>query len=290
MRISFRSPRSISAVKSRASKLRKIEPGLSQSQALERSAAFAGYANWRHATKMLPDVMRPLRLSAHWINGRSKQAGVETIIYPLPWSAAELVGTIKNSDRVSCFEDGALISDSTLGHPDKNQVLIGRFPSQALARKVLVRKLRELMFRETTSLRQRSNMFFDTNSSTWSENNTLDIWDFPGCDYFTTWMDPTQNGLLILAEFRETGTAFRDPRTLQEEWCDKHGFLCTSVDWTGTLQTGRSPVLVTSAHSGLDLELIKSKVDLLPDDFAVIPWVGVSEELDFPGWSAPEAL
>lgn len=282
MRTSFKSPRSLSAVKSFASKLRKSNSELTQSQALDLGALFARFANWKHATRVMPDVMPLLRLSAQWANGSDKTAGLETISYPLPWSAADLVGKIKNPDQVSCFEDGALTTDAILGDKTKNQVLYRPFPSQGLARKVLIRKLRELMFREASGLSQRYNMYFDSKLSQWTDNFTAEKWDFPGSDYFTTWVHPAEESPLILAEFKQSATTDSSLQDSQISWCKKHGFEITRMNWAGTLQTSQPVALITSAGAGFDLRRIKAMGERLPDDFGVTPWPGASDELLYP--------
>lgn len=282
MLTSFKSPRSLSAIKAFASKLRKYDSKLTQSQALEQGAIYAGFANWKHATKVMPDVMRLVRLSASWANGSNKEAGLETLAYPLPWSAAELVGTIKNTDHVSCLEDGALIAGAFSCDEKINQVHLRPFPSQGLARKVLVRTLRELMFREASGLSQRYNMYFDKRLCKWTENFTSDKWDFPGADYFTTWVHPAEDSPLVFAEFKQSESTSMSLRESQKAWCKKNGYKITPLSWGGTLQTGLSPALITSTDAGYDLLRIRSMVERLPDDFGVNPWLGESEELRYP--------
>lgn len=290
MRRSFTSPRSLSAVKVFASKLRKASPELSQSEALEQGAKFAGCANWKHATRELPNVMPLVRLSAPWANGIDRTAGVETISYPLPWSAAELIGTIKNSDRVSCLDDGAMIADCLLGDESINQILHLPFPNQTLARKVLIRNIRELLFREASGLAHRYNLYFDSETSGWSEKYAGD-WDLPGADYFTTWTDPNVDSPLIFAEFKPADSARKDKRISQEVWCKKHGYEITPLNWSGTLQTGLQPLLITRIDAGFELDRIKMGVDGLPDDFAIETWPGTSEVLVYPeGYTAHDLM
>lgn len=80
MRTSFFTPRSISALKSAASKLRKASPQLTQTEALNLAAENAGFANFTHAQRTLPEVMKALTLRCRWREDSAK--GTEVLKYP----------------------------------------------------------------------------------------------------------------------------------------------------------------------------------------------------------------
>ncbi|HEP8970119.1 TPA: hypothetical protein VDU83_002455, partial [Pseudomonas aeruginosa] len=141
MRISFATPRSISAIKGAASKRRKAVPSLSQTQALDLVAKEAGFSNYIHAKRQLPEIMRLLTLKCRWRDGSER--GTEVLSYPFPWNPSEVVAMRLRGARIAWFEafldDGLIYKD--IVH------------SQRMARDWLVQALRELMVIEATGLR-----------------------------------------------------------------------------------------------------------------------------------------
>jgi hypothetical protein len=146
MRPTFDTPRSVAGIKSRASELRKIDPSFKSIQALEHVSKQAGFSNWTHAQRVLPKSMKQVILTADWYDENARVRGSETITYPLPWTATQIVEMNLKMGHASCLELGSVAA---------NDLCLTGASNQEMARYWLVRALRELMFMEATGFAPR---------------------------------------------------------------------------------------------------------------------------------------
>lgn len=281
MKRSFKSPRSKSAIKVLASKLRKSNPSVTQSQALEHCSIEAGFSNWKHACKALPEVMPLLRISSAWNSGLDGTAGIESLAYPFPWTALEVIGD-PNDEGLSYL--GAGLTDyCTLKADALNTIQCMSVPTQQLARNVVARTLRELMVRDATSFAQlyEPGDAADRFDSLWGINAIQASRSFPGSKYFTCWKDPQTQAVVI---FDEPIVSDVDPVLLlkaRTNWCAQHGYRMLETMWAGTLSKSLPSILLTKVENDIDLCLTKALIEALPDDFSGLNWKGESESLQF---------
>ncbi|HGM7876967.1 TPA: hypothetical protein ACKQHR_001562 [Pseudomonas aeruginosa] len=257
MRFSFSTPRSISALKSSAEKLRKSSPTpLTQTEALNEAARRSGFANYTHAKHTLPEKMRALTLSSRWREGTSK--GEEQLKYPVPWTAAEIVSMRLKAGRIAGFAamDEELYCTTVASSSD-------------MARYWLVQALRELMVMEATGLRPD----FVVNHLPNKRHEFRGAVDYasispPGADHLSAWYDPATKSALIMDE---PYLARGEPHKRAEDrakWCKLYGFREIPSNWGGTYFPPKSRLfLLTKIGGSIDLAEIESKLAALPDDF-----------------------
>lgn len=257
MRFSFSTPRSISALKSSAEKLRKSSSTpLTQTEALNEAARQSGFANYTHAQRTLPEKMRALTLSSRWREGTSK--GEEQLKYPIPWTAAEIVAMRLKAGRIAGFAalDDELYCTAIASNSD-------------MARYWLVQALRELMVMEATGLRPD----FVVNHLPRKRHEYRGATDFasispPGADHLSAWYDPATKSALIMDE---PYLAKGEPHKRAEDrakWCRLYGFREIASAWGGTYLPPKSRLFLLTKNDGsIDLAEIESKLAALPDDF-----------------------
>lgn len=273
MKPTYCTPRSQSAIKALAAKQRASNSAITQSQALDNCSREAGYSNWTHARRFLPEKMKLVRISAPWFSGWDKTAGIETMAYPLPWTAQEIVGSIPEDFETSRTFSGGLINGLVVSDTAKNEVTTGRFPNRELARKTIVRVLRELMFIEATGFRFQI-----------SDGSEFDL---PGSVYFTRWLDPITGTTVILDEPKyKEGIDFHLLASAREAWCCEHGYQMLRTKWRGTLANDSLPVaLLAPRVEGPDLNMVEAQLTRIADDFS--RWTGKvfhSLSLSHRGW------
>lgn len=267
MKPSFHSPRSQSALKTRASILRKVDASLTQVQALEVASNQAGYSNWTHARRVLPEFMKPVVLITPWADNETQESGFESISYPLPWSAAEIVQFKLKSIRASAFSRG----------PDSaNELRSNAVASnQYMARYWLDQALRELMFMEATGLVPRPHTVraYPHKRQQWQGNTFYEAIAIPGHDHSTLWQDPETKRYLIVDEPYVDVVPIREGD--RATWCEQHGFRQMRSSWNGTYRAPISAMFMfTSSSKGVDLDAIETKLQGLPDDFSADDWKG----------------
>jgi hypothetical protein len=267
MKPSFHAPRSQSALKTRALKMRKVDGSLTHVQALELASTQAGYSNWTHARRVLPEFMKPVVLICPWSDDETQESGFESISYPLPWSAEEIVQLKLQSIRVSAF---------SLGSDSANELRSDNVAAnQFMARYWLDQALRELMFMEATSLVPR---FFTVKAyphkrQQWQGNTFYEAITPPGNDHSTLWQDPETKRYLIVDEPYANILEMREGE--RATWCEQHGFRQMRSSWGGTYLAPRTAMtMFTSVNRGVDLEAIEKKLQMLPDDFNADDWKG----------------
>ncbi|MGI0646847.1 hypothetical protein ACRCPS_17680 [Pseudomonas aeruginosa] len=269
MRFLFSTPRSISALKSAASKLRKASEGLKQTDALNQAAVAAGFANYTHAQRILPEVMPALTLVCAWREGAAR--GIEQLKYPMPWSAAEIAGMKLKAGRIASFVDFE-------GELDCNTPAT----SQESARYWLVQALRELMVMEATGLRPvRVSGKVPFTREVWSGIRYNEPSTPPGEDHLSAWQDPVTRDVLLMDEpYLDKGLPH--PRAADRAvWCKKYGYEELNSTWGGTYLPPRSNLFMLARKvrgRGIDLAAIEEKLSTLPDDFGSTDedWKGVS--------------
>ncbi|HCF3026440.1 hypothetical protein ACEP28_04975 [Pseudomonas aeruginosa] len=268
MRPTFSTDRSKSALKAAASKLRKETPSLSQTEALNMAAASAGFANYAHAQRTLPEVMPALELRCRWREGAA--GGVELLKYPLPWSAMDIAAMKLKAARVATFEplqDGLYCSNIA--------------SSRYMARYWLVQALRELMLMEVTGLRpDYISKRLPKTRQEFSGIRYSEPVSPPGSDHLSAWFSPDTNATLLLDEPYLDRDKPHDRAAERAQWCKRFGFQEMASAWGGThLPPKTRPFLLARPGSGIDLAEIEAKLNLLPDDFGSHDddWRGSSE-------------
>lgn len=256
MRTTFSTPRSISALKAAASKLQKDSPSLTRTQALDRAAVLTGFANYTHAQRNLPEVMRALTLRCRWRDGSDK--GIEVLKYPLPWTANEVVAMRLKAARIAGFEEF-----------DDGLFCSGIASTRYMARSWLVQALRELMVMEVTGFRPD----YSRNRLPRVRKETNGAYHYgrvkpPGADHILAWYDPATNATLLMDE---PYLAKDKPHPLaadRAEWCKRFKFQEQASSWGGTYLPPKSRLfLLAKPGAGIDLTDTETKLLTLPDDF-----------------------
>lgn len=271
MRISFATPRSISAIKVKASKLRKATPSLTQSQALDLIAKDAGFSNYVHAKRQLPEVMHLFTLRCRWRDGKDR--GDEVLRYPLPWTPSEVLSMRLRGARIGWFEayldDGLIYKDIVT--------------SQQMARDWLVQALRELLVIEATGLRPdyvgnrvpaRQKEYAGTK---YLENDAP-----PGSDHLTAWYDPVSKDTLLMDQPYMAKAAVHHRAADRADWCRRYNYREKTSNWGGTQLPPKSRLfLFAERGKSINLDSIEAMLMKLPDDFGSYPedWKGSSEAL-----------
>lgn len=276
MKPSIHAPRSQSALKTHASKLRKADASLTQVRALELASTQAGYSNWTHARRVLPEFMKPVVLITPWSDKETQESGFESISYPLPWSAAEIVQLKLKSIRASAF---------SLGPESANELRSDVLASnQYKARYWLDQALRELMFMEATGLVPRyfTVRAYPHKRQEWHGNTFYEAIKPPGNDHSTLWQDPATRRYLIVDEPYVDALALSEVE--RTAWCEQNGFRQMKSSWSGTYRPPRTAMtMFTSVSRGVDLDAIEKKLKMLPDDFSADDWKGKSVLIPFQG-------
>jgi len=273
MRTSFFTPRSISALRAAASRLRKASSQLTQTEALNLAAANAGFANFTHAQRTLPEVMKALTLRCRWRDDSAK--GTEVLKYPLPWTAEGVVSMRLKAARIASFEvfeDGLFCSE----------IASNRY----MARYWLVQALRELMVIEATGLRpdypknRLPKVRQEFNGTKYFEPVQP-----PGADHLSAWYDSETKATLLMDEPYLRKDEEHSRASSRAEWCKRFDYLERSSAWCGTYLPPKSRLfLFAKVNSSINLDEIESKLNTLPDDFGALEedWRGSSEESQTP--------
>lgn len=268
MRTTFFTPRSTSALKAAASKLQKDTPSLTRTQALDRAAVIAGFANYAHAQRNLPEVMRALTLRCRWRDGPAK--GTEVLKYPLPWSADEVAAMRLKAGRIasfSPFDDGLFCSDIAA--------------TRYMARYWIVQALRELLVMQVTGFKPD----YTKNHLPRVRRESIEKTYYervlpPGADHLSAWYDPSTKASLLMDEPYLGKDEVHSHAAARAEWCKRFGFQELPSAWGGTYLPPKSRLfLITKSGAGIDLAEIESKLNTLPDDFGASDddWRGSSE-------------
>jgi hypothetical protein len=274
MRPTFDTPRSVAGIKSRASEMRKKDPSCKSIQALEQVSKQAGFSNWTHAQRALPKSMKQVILTAHWYDENARAKGSETISYPLPWTAIQIVEMNLKVGHASCLN---------LGTVDANDLCLTGASNQEMARYWLVRALRELMFMEATGFVRRSNTVraWPHHIQTWSGGRFFEADRIPATDHCSTWQDPKTKAYLILDEPYLNGLPHRNEQ-MRQEWCERVGYRKLQSAWGGTWMPGRTTMfMICHGDKGIDLNAIEEQLGRMPDDFSLDDWKGTSQVQQF---------
>jgi hypothetical protein len=270
MRYDFATPRSISALKAAASKLRKASPALTQTAALNKAAESYGFANYQHAQRILPDVLPALTLRCRWYDETG--SGTEALKYPMCWTAEQVVAMRLKGARIAAFEafDGGLFHSITAS-------------SRYMARYWLVQALRELMVMEATGLRP--DLVKNRLPKVRQEFSGIRYYEGvqpPGADHLSAWYDPLTNATLLMDEpYLEKDEAHSRVAD-RMVWCERFNFVERASSWGGTHLPPRTRLfLFAKPDSGIDLAAIETTLNTLPDDFgsADEDWQGYSENV-----------
>lgn len=267
MSLTFDSPRSISALKKHADQLRDSNPEMRQHEALNRAAALAGYSNYKHAQRHLPDVMRLLTIRVRWRSDTS--SGVESLAYPFPWNAEEVVAMKLRAVRVA----------ATWASGPQALTLSTIADSSYSARVWAVQCVRELMFMEATGLRPNfiSRVLPRKRVSFMGETGYEHVTP-PGEDHLTGWRCPVSKTVVLLDEPYHGSDDHQSAERLK--WLLDYGYTQGKSAWGGTyLPTDTFMIVLVKNGGALQLDDVESKIRGLPDDFGVEGehWKGKSE-------------
>lgn len=267
MRSSFSTPRSISALKAVASKLQKAAPQLTHTEALQLAAKKAGFANFQHAQRTLPEVMKALTLRCSWHDDSAK--GTELLKYPLPWTAESIVAMRLKAARIATFE----VFDDELCC---SEVASSRY----MARYWLVQALRELMVIEVTGLKP--DFLKNRLPKVRQEFNGTKYYEPvqpPGADHLSAWYCPESKATLLMDEPYLGKDEIHSRSANRAEWCKRFDYLERASAWGGTYLPPKSRLfLFAKVNSAINLDAIESKLNTLPDDFGALEedWRGSS--------------
>lgn len=224
----------------------KRERGIRHHAALDLAAQRAGYQNFRHAQRQLPQVgasTYPIFLTAYWrTRSRPIESGRETLRLELPKLLSELA---TRTELASYTPTGAFKLEAS-DHLEHRVNL----ESRDGARYALLAAARALQFiaatglRPTTSRRQRA---------------PLDLETMPGRDHWSRWVEPSTGTLVGLDE------PYHDPASLIEErrpWLAEQGLVMVAPAWEGMHFPGRTHPFLISKDEALGRRL-QSQVEAL---------------------------
>ncbi len=148
------SPSTMTGIKRLARQI-KAAQGLSYSDALTQASKAAGFTNFRHAQKALPDLPKvqgradhDVYLTAYWREGGSGQSGRETLVIRLPRRWTDLLSSaeLRSARGLENF------SPEGSDHLSRRQVV----RSQNAARESVCHAARTLQFVAATGMRPTS--------------------------------------------------------------------------------------------------------------------------------------
>lgn len=267
MFLTFESPRSISALKKLASQLRAGNAEMAQHEALNRAANAAGFSNYKHAQRHLPEVMRLLTIRVRWRNDKS--SGVESLSYPFPWSADAVVAMKLRAVRIatSWASTPQSLTHSTIAD------------FQYSARVWATQCVRELMFMEATGLRPNfiSHMLPRRRIKFMGETGYERVAP-PGEDHLSGWRCPVTKSVVLLDEPYVGSDEHKSAERLK--WLNDYGYTQGKSAWGGTyLPPDTYMIMLVKNGGSLTINDLESKIRGLPDNFGVsdTQWKGKSE-------------
>lgn len=267
MFLTFESPRSISALKKLASQLRAENVAMAQHEALNRAANAAGFSNYKHAQRHLPDVMRLLTIRVRWRNDAS--SGVESLSYPFPWSADDVVAMKLRGARIAASWASA---PQSLTHSSIAD-------SQYSARVWATQCVRELMFMEATGLRPVfiSNVLPRRRIQFMGETGYERVAP-PGEDHLSGWRCPQSKSVVLLDEPYIDSDRYQSAE--RRNWLSDYGYTQAKSGWGGTYLPPETVMIMLVKDGGsLTINDLESKIRGLPDNFGAADthWKGESE-------------
>lgn len=251
----------------RLAKQIKIAERSSHHAALDQAARAAGFENFRHAQRTLPDQDKPrivatytLYLTAYWHDRQAGTSGRETLAISLgaPWS--ELL------TREQFYSARGLGGFQTEGPDHLSRRHVAR--SQESAREAVCHAARTLQFVDATRLRpsRGSTRAYPSNKA----SNPM-----PGQDHAGVWYDSEKRYLIADEPYEKS---VEHQRAERDAWCRRHGYEEMKCSWLGMHNPfgGTRLYLLSSAAKGVRLQPVIEALNRLPEPYSAADWKGES--------------
>ena len=261
------SPSTMTGIKRLARQL-KAAQGLSYSDALTQASKAAGFTNFRHAQKALPDLPKvqgradhDVYLTAYWREGGSGQSGRETLVIRLPRRWTDLLSSaeLRSARGLENF------SPEGSDHLSRRQVV----RSQNAARESVCHAARTLQFVAATGLRPSSG--YCRAYPKGDPNNKV-----PGQDHVCIWFDANKRYLIADEPYEQAVCSKHEMRRV---WCQTNGYSEEKPSWPGMHNPfgGTRLFLVSNKEKGVPLGPIIKALEGLPTPHSSLDWKGDSK-------------
>lgn len=290
---------SLASLKRRAKQLGR-QMGIQHTEALDRTAQAAGFHNYIHASRVLPEktptaqdgALYPLTISTNW-NQRGVGefgAGMESLTINLskPWSA------VLPPQKLGCYDNRHLRRLLPMTNTTDHLRVDGYYmpESQESARLLIAAAARSFVFMDATGLqplatRRGWTKAFPSPSELRKKRVFMpehDCQRFPGQDHPSFWTDPATGGFLIANEpymHNPAMDGFEGERLAAcEAWCEKVGFVMAAPQWGGMYNPyGGTRLFLLSRREGprsIPLAPLVQILDRMPPPASDIAWQGES--------------
>ena len=246
--------------------------GVSHSEALNRAAVLSKFENYLHARNSvragepntkLPSPTRQFRIKISQFWAAGVQRGKETLEVVLSRPLSE----ITTPNRLKLIR--GMASTRQVGE----NIYEGEYVthSQVHAQGLLYTASRALTFMNATGLQP---------STGWQKAYPRGESKVPGEDHAKIWFDPKTLRYVICDEPYQR--EFNSELSRRQAWLEKFGYVMATPDWLGTYNpymdeyNGSRLHLMSHATKGLDVKLLASMLDKLPDPVGNGVWSGIS--------------
>ena len=246
--------------------------GVSHSEALNRAAVLSKFENYLHARNSvragepntkLPSPTRQFRIKISQFWAAGVQRGKETLEVVLSRPLSE----ITTPNRLKLIR--GMASTRQVGE----NIYEGEYVthSQVHAQGLLYTASRALTFMNATGLQP---------STGWQKAYPRGESKVPGEDHAKIWFDPKTLRYVICDEPYQR--EFNNELSRRQAWLEKFGYVMATPDWLGTYNpymdeyNGSRLHLMSHATKGLDVKLLASMLDKLPDPVGNGVWSGIS--------------
>lgn len=264
----------------RLAKQIKASDGLSHHESLNRASKVAGFTNFRHAQKHLPDLARsPVKaghdvyLTTYWRDNKTNGTGRETLVISLesPWTELLSPAELRSARGLGTF-----ISEG----PD-HLCQRGVARSQEVARESVCHAARTLQFVAATRLRPSSGY-----CRAYPKGNADN--KVPGQDHACVWFDDKKR-YLIADEPYEQSVELK--RAARNAWRQLHGYNEEISAWPGMHSPfgGTRLYLLSDNVKGVPLGPVIKALERLPTPYSSSDWKGESAPR-FPYFVSPGSV
>lgn len=250
----------------------KKTTGVPQFEALNRAAVLNKFENYRHArnsVKAGEPTSRPalpirqfgVRISQFWSEGDDRGKETLEVVLSRPLSQ------ITTPQRLKLLR--GLGRTRQVGESVYESEYVTR--GQVHAQGMLYSASRALTFMDVTGLQP---------STGWQKAYPKGQTKIPGEDHARIWFDPKTLKYVICDEPYQR--EFNNELIERHEWLEKFGYVMASPEWLGTYNpymdetNGSRLHLVSHATKGVDVKLLASMLNQLPDPVGNGPWSGIS--------------
>lgn len=255
-------PSTLDGVKRLAAQLRK-ERGIKHANALDLAARAANCANYTHARRTLPTIVRRreqhyVLLTVYWYDRDTHGMGRETLRIELPKPILDICSKadlkhVRGFGWMRMVASDHFVSDSVA-------------QSQSFARDIIGKAERSLRFMEHTGLQPSR----DTKLA--YPDRTQDT-KLPDADHSTYWSDPA-TGQFILVDAPYSNVPDEPERVA---WAKRHGWHLRMSTWPGVYYPYQCGLYVaTDGRQGFDFDALMAKIDAIPAPATTDDWAGES--------------